>query len=130
VQRRHRSIVIAIVVIVGLSAFVAFGRGVWYPLLLQITGPRTVADVVAKYGPAARARLKPHFDKAGVKWPPREIAFIVLKDEKRMAVWARSGSSWRYIRSYPILAASGRPRVRSCGRGISRCRRVCIASST
>ena len=79
----------------------------WYPLLLRITGPRTVADVVAKYGPAARARLMPHFRKAGVQWPPREIAFLVLKQERRMAVWARSGGSWKYIRSYPILAASG-----------------------
>ena len=93
--------------IAALTAFVAFGRGVWYPLLLQVMGTRTVADVVAKYGPAARARLQPHFSKAGVKWPPREIAFIVLKKERRVAVWARSGTSWRFIRNYPILAASG-----------------------
>jgi len=94
-------------VIAALIAFVAFGRGLWYPLLLRVTGTRTVADVVAKYGPAARARLKPHFDKAGVKWPPREIALLVLKNEGRVAVWARSGTSWRFIRNYPILAASG-----------------------
>jgi L,D-transpeptidase catalytic domain len=94
-------------VIAALAAFVAFGRGLWYPLLLRITEPRTVADVVAKYGPAARARLLPHFRKAEVAWPPREIAFLVLKQERRMAVWARNGESWRYIRSYPILAASG-----------------------
>lgn len=93
--------------IAALTAFVAFGRGIWYPLLLQVARPRTVADVVAKYGPAARARLQPHFVKAGVKWPPREIAFLVLKNERRVAVWARSGTSWRFIRNYPILAASG-----------------------
>ena len=91
----------------ALGAFVAFGRGMWYPLLLRMTGPRTVADVVAKYGPAARSRLMPHFKKAGVSWPPREIAFLVLKHERRMAVWARSAGSWRFIRNYPILAASG-----------------------
>ena len=93
--------------VVALAAFVAFGRGYWYPLLLRVTGTRTVADVVAKYGPAAKRRLMPHFQKAGVKWPPREIAFLVLKEEKRMAVWARNGTAWKYIRSYPILAASG-----------------------
>lgn len=108
---RHRSIVIAVaavvVLVAALGAFVAFGRGAWVPLLMRVTGPRTVADVVAKYGPAARARLEPHFDKAGVTWPPREIAFLVLKQERRMAVWARKGESWRFIRNYPILAASG-----------------------
>jgi hypothetical protein len=115
VRPRHRSVVIVIALVVisvaAFGAFVAFGRGAWYPLLPRVTGPRTVADVVAKYGPAARARLKPHFDKAGVTWPPREIAFIVLKQERRMAVWARSGavssSTWKFIRNYPILAASG-----------------------
>jgi L,D-transpeptidase-like protein len=107
VRSRHRSVVIVIAVLAALVAFVAFGRGIWHPLLLQITQPRTVADVVAKYGPAARARLLPHFQKAGVTWPPREIAFLVLKQERRMAVWARNGASWKYIRSYPILAASG-----------------------
>ncbi len=104
---RHRSLVIVFAVIVALGAFVAFGRGIWYPLLLQITGQRTVADVLAKYGPSARARLMPHFKKAGLKWPPREIAFLVLKQERRMAVWARNDATWKYIRSYPILAASG-----------------------
>jgi hypothetical protein len=93
--------------LVAVGAFVAFGRGVWAPLLLQIRGPRSVADVLAKYGPAARARLTPHFRKAGVSWPPREIAFLVLKQERRMAVWARGGGTWKFIRNYPILAASG-----------------------
>lgn len=105
--RRHRSLVIVFAILGALAAFVAFGRGIWYPLLLQIAGPRSVADVLAKYGPSARARLVPYFKKAGVAYPPRELAFLVLKEEKRMAVWARSGDSWRFVRNYPILAASG-----------------------
>ena len=105
--RRHRSLVIVIAAIAALGAFVAFGRGVWYPLLLRISGPRSVADVVAKYGPDARRRLAPYFKKAGVAYPPQELAFLVLKQERRMAVWARSGGSWRFVRNYPILAASG-----------------------
>ena len=31
----------------------------------------------------------------------------MFKNERRVAVWARSGTSWRFIRNYPILAASG-----------------------
>lgn len=113
-RTRHRSLVIAVVIVAALGSFVAFGRGMWYPLLLRITGPRTVADVLAKVGPAARARLEPHFLRAGVSWPPHEIAFLVLKNERRMAVWARNAPAprparWKFIRNYPILAASGDP---------------------
>lgn len=93
---------------IGAGAFFVYGRGLWYPLLLRITGPRTVADVVARYGPDARARLKPHFARARVAYPPKDIALLVFKRERRLALWARSdGGRWRFIRDYPVLAASG-----------------------
>jgi hypothetical protein len=96
------------VLAIALGAFLAFGRGAWYPLLLRVVGPRSVADVLAKYGPSARARLRPHFTKAGVAYPPKDIALLVFKREKRFALWARDGrGAWRFIREYPILAASG-----------------------
>ena len=89
--RRHRSVVIVLALI---AAFDVFGR--------------SIADVLARYGPAARARLVPHFQRAGVAYPPREIAILVFKDEERVAVWARGANGrWRFIRRYPILAASG-----------------------
>jgi hypothetical protein len=94
-------------VLLAASAFVVYGRAMWYPLYLRIAGPRTVADVLAKYGPEARKRLEPHFRRADVTYPPKEIAFLVFKREKRLALWARSGADWRFIRDYPILAASG-----------------------
>ncbi len=91
----------------GAGAFVVYGRALWYPLYLRVVQPRTVADVLAQYGPEARKRLEPHFRRAGVAYPPKEIAFLVFKREKRFALWARSGAGWRFIRDYPILAASG-----------------------
>jgi hypothetical protein len=98
---------VAVVLIAASGAFIAFGRGIWYPLLLQIRGPRSVADVLAKFGPDARARLKPHFQRAGVAYPPKELAILGFKAEKRVALWARNGGEWRFIRDYPVLAASG-----------------------
>ncbi len=95
-------------VVVAAGAFVLYGRGVWVPLLMRISGPRTIADVVARYGPDARARLRPHFTRARVTVPPKDLALLVFKREERFVVWARSdGGTWRFIRDYPILAASG-----------------------
>lgn len=107
-HRRHTLVVIAaVVVILAAGALALFGRGLWYPLYLQISGTRTVENVVARYGPAARKRLTPHFQRAGVAYPPKQIALLVFKKEQRVALWARSDDTWRFIRAYPILAASG-----------------------
>lgn len=118
--RATRVVIVAIVVIAASGALIAFGRAIWYPLLLQVAGPRTVADVVETYGPAARSRLAPHFRRAGVAYPPKEIAILGFKDEKRIAVWARSGTRWRFIRDYPVLAASGHagPKLREGDRQV------------
>lgn len=106
--RRATRVVIVLIAIAAVSgAFLVYGRGIWYPLLLQIRGPRSVADVVTKYGPNARARLKPYFVRKHVAYPPKAIALLVFKQEERVALWARSGNGWRFIRDYPVFAASG-----------------------
>ena len=46
-RRVTRVVIVALLLLMASGAFIAFGRGLWYPLLLQIRGPRTVADVVA-----------------------------------------------------------------------------------
>jgi hypothetical protein len=107
---RKKGIALAVLlVLAGSGAFYLFGRGLWYPLLLRITGPRTVEDVVAHYGPAVHRRLAPHFKRAGVAYPPKQLALLVFKREKRLSLWARSSASapWRFVHHYPVLAASG-----------------------
>jgi len=68
---------------------------------------RTVSDVLKTIGPRAEARLKPDFAKAGVAYPPRQIALIGLKDEMELELWAKDNARWVHIHTYGILAASG-----------------------
>lgn len=119
-RRLTRVVIVAVLLIAASGAFIAFGRGIWYPLLLQIRGPRSVADVLHKYGAEARARLEPHFQRAGVTYPPKELAILGFKNEKRVAIWARSSGEWRFIRNYPVLAASGHagPKLREGDRQV------------
>lgn len=71
---------------------------------------KTVADRVAEYGPAARGRLKPYFDKIKQVYPPRRVTFIGIKDEQVLQLYlASSNEAPRFVREYPILAASGDP---------------------
>lgn len=71
---------------------------------------RTVDEVVAAYGPAARARLAPGFDAAGIAYPPATVTMIGLKAERRLEIWA-PGAAGRpaKVADYPVMAASGGP---------------------
>ncbi len=77
-------------------------------LLPTGTGERTVDDRLHEYGEIVRQRLEPDFVRAGVLYPPNALTFIGLKEEKMLEIQAagRDGQ-FRFIRAYPILAASG-----------------------
>lgn len=96
-------------VAVGATLFWWHGRAVWHPAYRSIAGKRTVDDALRLYGPAAEARLRPHFEQAGVPYRPQRIELLAFKQEKRLELWAEKGTTWVFIRSYPILAASGGP---------------------
>src|ERR1043166_9561229 len=104
-RRRWLFALLALVVIAAAS----------YAVLTYVRRERTVADALAIFGPQARQRLQPYFNRAHVLYPPRRLAFLVFKKERRLAVWARDDKSgWRFIRDYAVLAASGRsgPKLR------------------
>jgi murein L,D-transpeptidase YafK len=68
----------------------------------------TIAERLDQYGASARARLWPFFKQAGVAYPPEQLVFVGFKEEKVLQVYAKSGTNGcRFVRSYPILAASG-----------------------
>lgn len=75
----------------------------------KLRGGQSVSDRVQQYGKDVASRLKPDFEKAGVSYPPADVAYVAFKDTKILEVYARSVTSgpWRYIRTYPILRASG-----------------------
>ena len=74
----------------------------------RVKGRKTVADRVAQFGSAARARLAPYFDAAGVSYPPGKLIFVGLKRERLFEVWASGQTGLpKLILTYPIVGASG-----------------------
>jgi len=68
----------------------------------------TVEERLAQYGAAARARLRPTFEAAGVAYPPARIVLVGLKAEQRLELYAAErNEKLRYLRGYSVLAASG-----------------------
>lgn len=68
---------------------------------------KSVADRLTEFGAAARTRLKKDFSNAQVVYPPHRVILLVLKEERRLEVYSRSSNEVRFIRAYPVLAASG-----------------------
>ena len=56
----------------------------------------------------ATARLKSHFERAGVAFPPARVVLLGLKDERRLEVYAGpADDAPRHVADYRVLAASG-----------------------
>jgi len=90
-----------------MKLFLAFLISMIATVRSQATG-KTVEDRVAEFGDVVRARLAPRFEAAGVSYPPRDLTFVGIKDERRLDVYAAGADGViRYICAYPVLGASG-----------------------
>jgi len=71
---------------------------------------KTTEQRLAEYGPAARARLRPYFEKAKVSYPPAKLVLVGIKTERRLELYGMGQDGrLKFLRDYPVLAASGGP---------------------
>lgn len=89
------------------SAFYLYGRSLWAPIYTKVHGTRTVEDVISQFGENSISRLKPYFNEAGVAFPPNQVTFLAMKNEKIFEVWAGNSDTMTFIRRYPIKKLSG-----------------------
>jgi hypothetical protein len=80
------------------------------PVAMKFTKAKTVAQRLDQFGENARGRWKPYFDRAQTAYPPAGVKLVALKSDSTLQIYAvdKSGRN-HWIRSYPILAASGTP---------------------
>lgn len=95
------------ILILAIVAFYRFGRSFWHPVYNKIQGSKTVSEVIAQVQQPAKQRFLPYFQKAGVSYPPEQMAFLANKSDRQLSLWAFDGSDWKFIHTYPVKAASG-----------------------
>jgi hypothetical protein len=106
--------IIVLLILLGLLVLAyVFRPYVWAaisPVAMKFVKAKTVDERLVQFGETARGRWKPYFDRAKTAYPPAGVKLVALKTEKVLQVYAveKSGRG-RWIRSYPILAASGIP---------------------
>lgn len=73
------------------------------------TEKRTVEEVLSYQESRAESRLVSYFLGAGVHYPPRRLALLGFKSERRLEVWADDGRGWAHVTDYRVHGASGGP---------------------
>lgn len=104
-QSTRRAKVIALVGLVIIAAVLVLPR---LQPVRHIMGKKTLEEQLQRYGSAARKRLAPAFREAEVAYPPSKVVMLVLKDERRLQLYATGKTGGpRFLKSYRILGASG-----------------------
>ncbi len=103
-----KRIVAYIIIAICVALFHQYGRSIWYPIVLKSKGKQTVSEVIDTYENSTYKNMLPAFEKAGIQYPPKQLALIAIKYEKILHLWASNGDDeYKLIISYPILATSG-----------------------
>ena len=73
-----------------------------------INWDEAVDRAINRYGLRTEPELTRFFRRAGVAYPPKEIALLAFKQEQHLQLWAKNKkATWRHIHTYPLTASSG-----------------------
>jgi murein L,D-transpeptidase YafK len=106
-----------IAIVVAVLALVSGAVKIWLLDRAMPTSKRyTIEERLVQFGAAVEGRVGSLFAEAALPYPPKELALVAFKDTRRLDVHARNAPNepWLFIRSYPVLGASGSlgPKVR------------------
>lgn len=86
-----------------------------YAMAPKVNWDNAIDKAVKKYGLRVEPRLISFFNNAGVTYPPKEIALLAFKEERKVELWAKNeAQDWTHIHNYPLTGFSGRlgPKLR------------------
>lgn len=92
-----------------------------YCMTQKVNWDNAVDRAVKRYGLRVEPQLISFFNKAHVSYPPKEIALLAFKSERKVELWAKnSKQKWTHIHDYPLTGFSGRlgPKLRENDRQI------------
>ncbi|CAM2909933.1 L,D-transpeptidase family protein [Legionella worsleiensis] len=81
----------------------------------KLNWDKAIDKAIKRYGLKVEPQLISFFNKAGVSYPPREIALLAFKSERKVELWAKNpNQKWTHIHNYPLTGFSGRlgPKLR------------------
>lgn len=67
-------------------AIYTHGRSIWIQICQKMVGQQSVADVLARIGPASREHWKDLYIRAGLSYPSSDLAFLAVRDSAMLEV--------------------------------------------
>ncbi|WP_131783002.1 L,D-transpeptidase family protein [Legionella gresilensis] len=75
----------------------------------KVNWDKAIDNAIIRYGLRTEPEMIRFFDKAQVSYPPKEIALLAFKKERKIELWAKNDNqAWHFIHQYPLTAFSGR----------------------
>lgn len=99
---------------------IGFGCYTILPAVQALDFNDAITTTIRKYA-RSEPRLIQLFSQSKLSYPPKDIALLAFKEERKIELWAQSlNRSWRYIHTYPLTAYSGHlgPKLRELDRQI------------
>lgn len=81
----------------------------------KLNWDQAIDHAVKRYGLRAEPQLISFFKKAGVSYPPKQIALLAFKAERKVELWAKNpNQEWTHVHNFPLTGFSGRlgPKLR------------------
>jgi hypothetical protein len=92
-----------------LLSFLIFYCGALFAMAPKLNWEKAVDNAIIKYGLRTEPELVKFFAKANIAYPPKDIALLAFKQERKVELWAKTDdTSWSFVHSYPLTAISGR----------------------
>lgn len=101
-----KNTILALLIFLGIDA---------YAMAPKLNWDNAVDRAIKRYGLRVEPRLKSYFAQAHVSYPPKEIALLAFKSERKVELWARNNDEkWHHVHDYPLTGFSGRlgPKLR------------------
>lgn len=74
----------------------------------KLNWENAIDRAIKRYGLRTEPQLISFFKKAGVSYPPKDIALLAFKSERKVELWAKNpNEAWVHIHDYPLTAFSG-----------------------
>lgn len=75
----------------------------------KVNWDNAIDHAINKYGIRTEPELIRYFNQAHIAYPPKDIALLAFKKERKMELWAKDANhTWRFIHNYSLKAMSGR----------------------
>lgn len=80
-----------------------------YTMAPKLDWDQAINLAIKRYGLRVEPQLKSFFSKAGISYPPRDIALLAFKSERKIELWAKNSNKvWKHIHNYSLTGFSGR----------------------